>query len=135
MNEGLDSYLEVRLAMQLFRTFYYNMGGLNTQERVIMLLLSTLEKNPHVPEAWDLIFTHYQMTSITNTTILEKAARQFLHVARFYPKSLEKFLSAGARLVGCPFGVTSDGPLRYFLDVVIPYYHVIGARMEVALLS
>ncbi|CAL6297728.1 unnamed protein product [Bathycoccus prasinos] len=121
MNEGLDSYLEVRLAMQLFRTFYYNMGGLNTQERVIMLLLSTLEKNPHVPEAWDLIFTHYQMTSITNTTILEKAARQFLHVARFYPKSLEKFLSAGARLVGCPFGVTSDGPLRYFLDVVIPY--------------
>ena len=121
MNEGLDSYLDVRLAMQLFRIFYYNMGGLNTQERVIMLLLSTLEKNPHVPEAWDLIFTHYQMTSITNTTIAEKAWRQFMQVARFYPKSFEKMISTSARLIECPRCVTNEGPMAYILDTIIPY--------------
>ena len=55
MNVGLDSYLDVRLAMHLFRSVYYNEGN-SILPRVTNILLSALETNPHVPEAWETDF-------------------------------------------------------------------------------
>ena len=57
MNDGLDSYVDVRLAMLAFRNVYANQGH-SELAHVAALLLSALELNPHLNEAWELLFTH-----------------------------------------------------------------------------
>ena len=52
MNLGLDSYIDVRLAMLLFRNVYTN-EGFAYVNHLTSILLSALEK--YNIEAWDLI--------------------------------------------------------------------------------
>ena len=62
MNLGLDSYLDVRLALLLFRNVYIN-EGFAYLNHCASILLSALEVNPHNIEAWDLIFVHIGLTT------------------------------------------------------------------------
>ena len=71
MNSGLDSYLDVRLAILLFRNVYTNEGK-KYIHKVAALLLSALEKNPHNIEGWELLFTHIGLTTITDEDIIQK---------------------------------------------------------------
>ena len=71
MNVGLDSYLDVRLAMLLFRNVYTN-EGFAYINHVASILLSALEGNPHNIEAWDLLFAHISLTTITDDRLIER---------------------------------------------------------------
>ena len=117
MNVGLDSYLDVRLAMHLFRSVYYNEGN-SILPRVTNILLSALETNPHVPEAWELIFTHLGMTTLQNNTLFQKSFEQFKPIAKHYPTTFKKLITAAGSLFECPRGVTESGPIKWLEDTI-----------------
>ena len=70
-NAGLDSYLDVRLAMILFRSVY-NSEGATYLPKLASLLLDALEKNPHHMEAWDLLITHIKAGSIADDALIAR---------------------------------------------------------------
>ena len=117
MNVGLDSYVDVRLAMHLFRSVYYNEGN-SILPRVTNILLSALETNPHVPEAWELIFTHLGMTTLQNNTLFQKSFEQFKPIAKHYPTTFKKLITAAGSLFECPRGVTESGPIKWLEDTI-----------------
>lgn len=110
MNIGLDSFIDVRLAIILFRNVYHN-DGPNVLNHMAKLLLSALERNPHVIEGWDLLFAHFQMVQITDTSIIEEAYRIFQPFSKKYMKTYEKFLTAVATVYKCT--ADGSGPLEW----------------------
>ena len=72
INLGLDSYLDTRLAMVLYRAVYVGTGG-SQVVALTSLLLSALEKNPHNVEAWNLIIANVAMGVLTDVPLIEKA--------------------------------------------------------------
>ena len=131
MNLGLDSYIDVRLAMLLFRNVYTN-EGFAYVNHLTSILLSALEKNPHNIEAWDLIFVHIRLTTITDDTLIAKAFRLFRPHANLYLKTYEKFLTAIATIYKCEASKTS-GPLAFLLneiETVAPGCSELGTRLS-----
>jgi hypothetical protein len=131
MNLGLDSYIDVRLAMLLFRNVYTN-EGFAYVNHLTSILLSALEKNPHNIEAWDLIFVHIRLTTITDDTLIAKAFRLFRPHANLYLKTYEKFLTAIATIYKCGASKTS-GPLAFLLneiETVAPGCSELGTRLS-----
>ena len=130
MNVGLDSYLDVRLAMLLFRNVYTN-EGFAYINHVASILLSALEGNPHNIEAWDLLFAHISLTTITDDRLIERAFEIFKPHASLYVKTYEKYLTAIATVYKCEAS-TSTGPLAFILseiDAVAPGCNAAGTRI------
>ena len=100
VNVGLDSYVDVRLAMLLFRTVYSNEGSRSLQ-KVASLLLSALKKNPHNIEAWELLITHFKLRTIRDAGMMREAYDVFKPYAKEYEKTYEYFLGAIAATYDC----------------------------------
>ena len=101
VNVGLDSFVDVRLAMILFRNVYGSEPQEDVLDTVAGLLLSALEKNPHNIEGWELLFTHFAMRTIKDVRIMNRAYRIFKPHAKGYPKTYEYLLRAIATVYDC----------------------------------
>ena len=100
MSIGLDSYTDVRLAMLLFRNVYSN-GGDQYLNVVARVLLSALEKNPHNIEAFELLFAHFSLGTLTDPALMDKAYRIFEPYKQDYQQTYEKLLNALASIYDC----------------------------------
>ena len=112
MNVGLDSWLDVRLAVLAFGNVYMDEGQ-NLLEQAASLVLSALQANPHHIEAWDLLFAHISMTTITSDSLLARAYSISKAVARSYVKTFEMMLKAISNVYECSSSGT--GPLGFLL--------------------
>jgi len=125
MNVGLDSWLDVRLALLLYNAVYTAEGDALLPP-LVNLLLDTLQVNPHYMEAWDVIFTHISLTTISSDAIIARAFNIFRPVAGLYTKTFEKLLMSLATQYDCPViaeGAQPSGPLEFLLseiDAVVP---------------
>jgi len=132
MNEGLSSWVDVRLAMLLFRVVYAA-EGLPLLDKLAALLLSALSANVHYIEAWDLLFTHFSLTILSNDTLIARAHSIFRPVAPTYPKTFEKLLIGLATVYECK----GSGPLSFLLreiDAVTPTCDTaMRVRMKIAI--
>ena len=65
VNHGLHSWVDVRLAMHLFRTIYIARGAAQL-DRLAGILISALAANPHFLEAWVSVASFASLPSLTN---------------------------------------------------------------------
>ena len=100
MNAGLDAYVDVRLAMLLFRNVYA-IEGASIITKVAKLLLETLAANPHQIEAWELLFTHVKIGSVVGDEILPDVYRILRPHASHYQHTWGQFLSVVADTYQC----------------------------------
>ena len=136
MNVGLDSYLDVRLAMLLFRSIYLS-NGTAVLDTAAELLLSALGVNPHVVEAWDLLATHISLTTITSDALIAKAQNIFKPVAALYPKTYEGLLAAVATAYECEEAASGGGgggggPMAFLLGEIESVLSTCSAASNVA---
>ena len=132
MNVGLDSYLDTRLALLLYRNVYSNKGGVEL-ERLASLLLSALAANPHNVEAWDVLFAHFRATTLTSKVLLNEAYRVFKPVASLYPSTYEALLGAIATNFVCDPSAGAGGVLPWLLSEIEQTAEACETPMRVAL--
>jgi len=132
MNVGLDSYLDTRLALLLYRNVYSNKGGVEL-ERLASLLLSALAANPHNVEAWDVLFAHFRATTLTSKVLLNEAYRVFKPVASLYPSTYEALLGAIATNFVCDASAGAGGVLPWLLSEIEQTAEACETPMRVAL--
>ena len=111
-NAGLDSYLDVRLAMILFRSVY-NSEGATYLPKLASLLLDALEKNPHHMEAWDLLITHIKAGSIADDALIARTHNVLRAHSGSYQQTYLKMLAALAARYSCSDGNGEGTVLNY----------------------
>jgi len=72
VNLGLDSYLDTRLAMVLYRAVYASEGQASAAG-LTSVLLDTLSRNPHNIEAWQTIVANIETGVITDDATIKRA--------------------------------------------------------------
>ena len=96
-NAGLDSHVDTRLAMILYRMVNPSEG---LSQELFALVLDTLRKNPHNMEAWDMLLAQVDSGAIADPIFLR--SMYSVRHRRLNPTSPGPF-------------ITSSGPLPYLL--------------------
>ena len=93
LNIGMDSYIDTRLALILYRAVYMSEGS-SQAYNLMNVLLSALENNPHNIEAWDLIIANIGTGVSQEDDIITKAYSLLRPWMSDYPQTFEAMLHA-----------------------------------------